>query len=410
MQYALKRLLIGCCCTAVVFAVAYPIFYVFWSATLTGESSPTGYDVPTASNPSCGYLAPDSAHSPRENSHANPNEPPRYLVRRFDSSIEYRDPDFPQFEHDVTPNCIAFSRSGKYVAAGGLFGHVEVWETDSGRQVCAFRAYSSALARCINTIAWSPDDQYLVTTVGSQFAPSFQKVNVWNVSDAIEGDPWRSHNSKRAYDRVVNGLSDMHSVTAANFSPDGDLLVTACAYDARIWRVESRDVLRVFAVNTSVPNQEAISDVTFSPDGRYILTGGYDGIARLWECASGKEIRSFVGHARAISAVAFSADGSFVMTGSFDETARVWQTDSGEQIQCLECKNGPIGAIALSADERYVLTGSRTADLWDLQKGSVVRRLGGQARAGHCAVALSPTGQHALTVDQYRVCMWVLSD
>jgi WD40 repeat protein len=35
--------------------------------------------------------------------------------------------------------------------------------------------------------------------------------------------------------------------------------------------------------------------VAFSPDGRQVLSGSYDGIVRLWNTDSGKEIAQFVG-------------------------------------------------------------------------------------------------------------------
>ena len=55
-------------------------------------------------------------------------------------------------------------------------------------------------------------------------------------------------------------------------------------------------------------HSKAIGSVAFSPDGKQVLTGGSDGIARLWDAASGKEIRALDCGG---GAVAFSSDLQF---------------------------------------------------------------------------------------------------
>src|SRR5260370_2760672 len=75
------------------------------------------------------------------------------------------------------------------------------------------------------------------------------------------------------------------------------------------------------------PNR--VDSVAISPDGRWVLTGGTDGIA-LWEVATGREIRRLEGHA-----VAFSRDGRWALTGSYDKTARVSEVATGREVRRL---------------------------------------------------------------------------
>jgi WD40 repeat protein len=67
-----------------------------------------------------------------------------------------------------------------------------------------------------------------------------------------------------------------------------------------------------------------VYSVAFSPDGARVLTGSSDHPARLWDAATGQEIRAFKAHEGVVFSVAFSPDGARVLTGSADKTARLW--------------------------------------------------------------------------------------
>ena len=66
-----------------------------------------------------------------------------------------------------------------------------------------------------------------------------------------------------------------------------------------------------------------------------MLTGNFDSTARLWDAATGRQIRSFEGHSSWVSSAVFSPDGRFVLTGSGDSTARLWDAASGKQLAVL---------------------------------------------------------------------------
>src|SRR5690606_28836149 len=72
----------------------------------------------------------------------------------------------------------------------------------------------------------------------------------------------------------------------------------------------------------------AVSSVAYSPDGKYIASGGWDGSLILWHVETGAQIRSMNGHVDNISSIAFSLDGKYIASGSVDETVRLWDVET----------------------------------------------------------------------------------
>jgi WD40 repeat protein len=51
---------------------------------------------------------------------------------------------------------------------------------------------------------------------------------------------------------------------------------------------------------------------------------------RLWDVATGKEVRRFTGHEGSVNSVAVTPDGKYVVSGSGDKTVRVWELATGK--------------------------------------------------------------------------------
>ena len=62
----------------------------------------------------------------------------------------------------------------------------------------------------------------------------------------------------------------------------------------------------------------------YSPDGKRIVTASGDGTARIWDAASGEELRQLTGHTDRSYAVTYSPDGKQIVTASGDGTAHIW--------------------------------------------------------------------------------------
>ena len=80
----------------------------------------------------------------------------------------------------------------------------------------------------------------------------------------------------------------------------------------------------------TVGHRGSIISVTFSPDGKRIVSGSLDQTLRLWDAATGSPIgEPMWGHAEAVTSVAFSPDGKLIASGSIDATVRLWDAGTG---------------------------------------------------------------------------------
>jgi WD40 repeat protein len=165
---------------------------------------------------------------------------------------------------------------------------------------------------------------------------------------------------------------------------------------------------RLYARSTFSGHADTVLSVVFSPDGRYVLTGSLDKTAKLWDAATGAEMRTFTGHAGSVESVAFSPDGKYVLTGSVDKTAKLWDAATGAELltfsdptsivrTSVEMKRSS-HSVAFSPDGKYVLTGSDdgTPKLWDAATGAVLRTFSGHTNIVR-SVAFSPDGKYVLT-------------
>ncbi|MGH8513989.1 MAG: WD40 repeat domain-containing protein, partial [Gammaproteobacteria bacterium] len=70
-------------------------------------------------------------------------------------------------------------------------------------------------------------------------------------------------------------------------------------------------------------HQDSVSAVSFSPDGKTLASGSDDYTVRLWDLATGKELRR-LSHESVVYAVSFSPGGKTLASASRDNAVRLW--------------------------------------------------------------------------------------
>ena len=63
-------------------------------------------------------------------------------------------------------------------------------------------------------------------------------------------------------------------------------------------------------------------------DGKTLASGSGDKTIKLWDVATGTEIRTLTGHTGGVNSVAFSPDGKILASGSADGTILLWDVEA----------------------------------------------------------------------------------
>lgn len=194
--------------------------------------------------------------------------------------------------------------------------------------------------------------------------------------------------------KILKGDLKKDYINTIAFSPDGKYVVSGCTdKTVRIW-----DVATGAEIKKLEGHNGPVRSVAFSPDGKYVVSGSYDQTVRIWDIATGKATHTYTGHNHWITSVAYSPDGINVASGSNDITARIWEVESKQEMHTLEEHKDAVGSVAFSSpDGKYLVTGDRnTVRIWDVDFGTVEKKLEGHTGFIN-SVAFSPDEKYVVS-------------
>jgi WD40 repeat protein/predicted Ser/Thr protein kinase len=175
----------------------------------------------------------------------------------------------------------------------------------------------------------------------------------------------------------------------AFFSPDGARLVSG-SYDGtiKLWDAATGEELRALK-----GHENGVASVSSSPNGTRLVSGSYDNTIRLWDADTGEELRMFKRHESSVNSVSFSPDGTRLVSGSDDNTIRLWDADTGEELRMFRGHESSVNSVSFSPDGTRLVSGSddNTIRLWDAATGEELRALKGHQN-GVATVSYSPDG------------------
>ncbi len=194
----------------------------------------------------------------------------------------------------------------------------------------------------------------------------------------------------RAPEEIVSIPLPGHSnfVRSVAFSPDGKMLASGSWNgEIIIWDVASRSMLKKLSGRSG-----AIWSVAFSPDGKLLASGSEDKTVTIWDAASWNAIRVLANHWASVWSIAFSPDGSMLASASSDNSVKVVAIALGRRRTLYSGR--PVMSVAFSRDNKLVASGGEdgAVKLWEAATSKMMKLLLGHT-APVLSVAFSPDGK-----------------
>jgi WD40 repeat protein len=194
-------------------------------------------------------------------------------------------------------------------------------------------------------------------------------------------------------------------IYAIALSPDGRWLV-AGGYFATFAGNNRSDVAAIrlydFATGRLVDllkgHSNVVLSLAFSPDNKRLISSSGDNSTIIWDVEDRRLLHRLIGHKDKIYTVAFTPDGQRVVTGSYDTTLRLWRVADGGLIAELRGHKDKVRAVAVNPIDGSIVSGGYDGEirLWDGRDGHLLRIFGRQdSWVGR--LKFSPDGQQLLS-------------
>lgn len=250
------------------------------------------------------------------------------------------------FHRDIVPD-LSFSPDGRYLATGSLDKRFAIWEVASGNMIDSMQ-----LNREIRSVDFRPrvkaEEDRANTPNAYQLAIAGDSViTLWNMRspDPLSaGQPGTTAEKSPLLDslKIPPLIGHTGNVNRVRFSPDGSLLASAGSdTSVKLWDSASGENIRTLKER----EKKIVWSLAFDPAGKYLISGGADNKAIVWEVRTGIKTTDQFTHFGSIYGVAFSSDGKRIVTGSFDNYVKVWDWDKkphpDERLPALTFYGGP---------------------------------------------------------------------
>lgn len=256
--------------------------------------------------------------------------------------------------HRGSVHTVAFAPDGTQLASGGADMSIKLWDSTTGEVVQTLSGHAEE----VTCLAFSPEGRHLASA-------SYGEVKLWQLAGGKE----------------VASFVWPGETSTVDFAPDGQTLAVV---DKGRPTIKILDAMSLSEIETSKleGHQDTPHAASFSPDGRYLATGGGRGDRRaevfLWDANNWTFLRRLRERSFVVLSLAFSPDGTVLATGSREDTVRLWNVESGKENVTLRGHSYRVQDVAFSPNGEIIAAAGPDGaiTIWTLH--GRLRRLGSE--------------------------------
>ena len=164
-----------------------------------------------------------------------------------------------------------------------------------------------------------------------------------------------------------------NGIRSVELSSDGKYALSS-SESVKLWDIKSGKLLKTFTGHLGVVNS-----AVFSPNSKYILSGGDDGNIKLWDVKTGKELKTLKSDGSAISSVGFHPNGKYIFSSDTSGFIHLWNISTEKIFRTLDLVEvmTRFKSVAFSPNGEYIVAGNLFGILrvWNINSGKEVLKL-----------------------------------
>lgn len=272
--------------------------------------------------------------------------------------------------HSSTICSLDYRKDGEYIASSSGDNTIRLWDISTGTCVNTFNKDhegAGSYSEWISSAAYSPDGRIIAS------ASCHGVVQLWDAS---------------AGECVKEVRNRLHSAYSLCYSPSGQYIAVAS--------IPYGPTMHVWDITTEglryMHYYKGVNSIHYSPDEKYIASGGSDNNIKLWDATTGECVKTLEEHTHPVSSISYNSDGSQIVSGSRDKTIKIWSTSTGNCLHTIKDGENRILSVECSPSDQFIASGGYDGvKIWDASTGSHITTLAGHSKYIP-AVTYSPCG------------------